>query len=98
MHPIWAQTLMRECQSAGISFFFKQWGEWAPEVGAVDGWSIDDDPEVSRFDHRDWEGGRWSAPYARGWGDDIAPDTVSRLGKKRAGRLLDGVQHDGYPQ
>jgi protein gp37 len=24
--------------------------------------------------------------------------TVRRLGKKAAGRLLDGVQHDGYPQ
>ena len=24
--------------------------------------------------------------------------TMMRLGKKRSGRLLDGVQHDGYPE
>jgi hypothetical protein len=28
-------------------------------------------------------------------GDDQPP--VWRVGKKRAGRLLDGIQHDGYP-
>ena len=29
-------------------------------------------------------------------GDDQPP--VWRVGKKRAGRLLDGIQHDGYPR
>lgn len=29
------------------------------------------------------------------WGEHDA--TMARVGKKRAGRLLDGVQHDGYP-
>ncbi len=28
--PIWLQSLRDECQDAGIAFFFKQWGEWAP--------------------------------------------------------------------
>lgn len=28
---------------------------------------------------------------------DIAPQSYMRVGKKLAGRLLDGVQHDGYP-
>jgi protein gp37 len=32
MHPDWARSLRDQCVSAGVSFFFKQWGEWAPEV------------------------------------------------------------------
>lgn len=29
MHPAWALSLRDQCQAAGVSFFFKQWGEWA---------------------------------------------------------------------
>lgn len=28
MHPDWARSLRDQCQGAGVSFFFKQWGEW----------------------------------------------------------------------
>lgn len=31
MHPQWARDIRDQCQSAGVAFFFKQWGEWAPE-------------------------------------------------------------------
>jgi protein gp37 len=30
MHPFWARELRDQCRGAGIPFFFKQWGEWAP--------------------------------------------------------------------
>jgi protein gp37 len=30
MHPDWARSLRGQCQAAGVPFFFKQWGEWAP--------------------------------------------------------------------
>lgn len=97
MHPNWARDLRDRCEREGVAFFFKQWGEWAPHVGAVDGWTIDDDPESSRFDHRDWDGDRWSEPYRPMWCDELDEDTVSRIGKKRAGRLLDGVEHSAMP-
>jgi hypothetical protein len=29
--------------------------------------------------------------------EDIACRLVERIGKKRAGRLLDGIEHNGYP-
>lgn len=28
MHPDWARSLRDQCQSAGVPFLFKQWGEW----------------------------------------------------------------------
>lgn len=98
MHPDWARSLRDQCAAAGVPFLFKQWGEWVPQVGAVDGWTIPDDPEISRIDHRDWEDDRWGEPYRPMWCDDIDDDTVSRVGKKAAGRLLDGVEHNGFPE
>lgn len=105
MHPDWVRGLRDQCagatlhgDEAPVPFFFKQWGEWAPDVGAVDGWTIDDDPEVSKYPHRDWEGDHYGEPYGRGWMDDVEPDTVSRIGKKQAGRLLDGIEHSEMPR
>jgi len=30
MHPDWARSVRDQCVAAGVPFFFKQWGEWAP--------------------------------------------------------------------
>ena len=30
MHPDWVRSLRNQCGTAGVPFFFKQWGEWAP--------------------------------------------------------------------
>lgn len=30
MHPDWVRDLRDQCQDYGTAFFFKQWGEWAP--------------------------------------------------------------------
>jgi protein gp37 len=29
-HPDWFRSLRDQCESAGVPFFFKQWGEWIP--------------------------------------------------------------------
>jgi len=31
MHPDWARSLRDQCQAASVPFWFKQWGEWAPQ-------------------------------------------------------------------
>ena len=31
MHPDWARALRDQCAEARVPFFFKQWGEWAPD-------------------------------------------------------------------
>jgi len=30
MHPDWVRSIRDQCVNAGVPFFFKQWGEWAP--------------------------------------------------------------------
>jgi len=29
-HPDWIRLIRDQCQTAGVPFFFKQWGEWSP--------------------------------------------------------------------
>lgn len=36
MNPEWAESLLAQCQEAGVPFLFKQWGSWAL-VNQVDG-------------------------------------------------------------
>ncbi len=38
MFPDWGRSLRDQCQAAGVPFFFKQWGEWAPYNGGRDSW------------------------------------------------------------
>jgi len=103
MHPEWARKTRDDCAAAGVPFLFKQWGAWAPNVGAVDWCEIDDDPEISRIDHREWRNGRWSDPFRPMWcdfddGNYDQTQCVSRVGKKAAGRILDGRTHDAWPE
>jgi protein gp37 len=34
MHPDWVRSLRDQCVAAGVPFFFKQWGEWAPWIAS----------------------------------------------------------------
>lgn len=37
MHPAWARKVRDDCQAAGVPFFFKQFGEWAPRTFLEEG-------------------------------------------------------------
>jgi hypothetical protein len=100
MHPDWARSLRDQCAAAGVPLFFKQWGEWAP--GDAFG-LIEDGPVTTR--NGDVRG--WMKRYVvcadradRVDGHSFtehATNLVYRVGKKRAGRLLDGVEHSAFP-
>lgn len=86
MHPDWARSIRDQCAAANVPFFFKQWGEWCHE-------------EQYDFDLKskspsiliDKDG----AVYSEGYAEKV--NCLFKVGKKRAGRLLDGVIHDGMP-
>jgi protein gp37 len=99
MHPNWPRSLRDQCQVAGVPFFFKQWGGFRP-VGSADG-GIDDcdieayftanidrtvlvyrDGRVETGDKPPTENGAWF---------------MEPVGKKAAGRLLDGKTWDEMP-
>lgn len=99
MHPDWPRSLRDQCATAGVPFLFKQWGEWYP--GHID--SEDDTiqlPDGSCATLSDESGNECikSHCWNSGWADPLTTYSISaRIGKKSAGRLLDGVLHDGYP-
>lgn len=74
MSPDWARRLRDQCAAAGVPFLFKQWGEWLPMLGQIEGVTVR--PE--------------KATTPDGW-------VMGWAGKKAAGRMLDGVTHDGMP-
>lgn len=87
MHPDWARSIRDQCAAAGVAFFFKQWGAW----GATANIGFGDTPNAKTHVFRtgrtfDTLGG--PVPYGI---------EMRRVGKKRAGRLLDGVEHSAMP-
>ena len=103
MHPDWPRELRDQCLGNEVPFHFKQWGEWSPcEAVANANGGVDLVPPVSfRAVHR-WR--RWEGDTTRNAREDesagefLAPGILAIPdGKKRAGRLLDGVEHNGMP-
>lgn len=101
MHPDWARSVRDQCATAGVAFHFKQWGEWLP--GEANYGQFDARPLNSyrRADDHSYE---WPPGEHRRENFGCHPDrfsgewTTQRVGKKRAGRLLDGRTHDDFPQ
>ena len=94
MHPDWARSIRDQCADAGVPFHFKQWGEWAP--GECIGEPVTRTETGAHFINDAWSFEEFSPRIAAElhFGDE---PVLWRCGKKRAGRLLDGVQHDGWP-
>ena len=83
MHPAWARGLRDQCAKAGVAFHFKQHGDWIEEEHALNAVGDDD----RRLRH----------PSA-GSVIVVGNTTFFRIGKKSAGRLLDGREHNEFPR
>lgn len=94
MHPDWARSIRDQCVAAGVPYFFKQWGEWCPVS--------DDTPTGSKLVFVHELGGVVPAasPYEPGCPCDSSPREAEmvRVGKKAAGRRLDGRTWDEFPE
>lgn len=96
MHPDWARSLRDQCAAAGVPFLFKQWGEW--QVASIANGHSDSDMARNAA-HWVFPDGVMQKPSSLrdGWaGGD--PWAMVKVGKKAAGRELDGRLHDGYPE
>ena len=92
----WARRLRDQCADAGVPFHFKQWGEWGEwrQLGATSIHWAPDTPGIA-----------WlicdGAPMFSGRGfPTLGADGgyYVRVGRKLAGRELDGRTWDGYPR
>jgi len=95
MHPDWPTSLRDQCAAAGVPFLFKQFGEWRPPMEGeefntamghaqkVPAFIVAPEGTVHCFENeRTKSGGK----------------VMLRVGKKAAGRLLDGRTHDQFPE
>ena len=94
MHPDWARSIRDQCAQANVPFLFKQWGNWLPVLDRDN-----DDPDW-RSGYTDLrEQNRAIINLAGGMGfHGERVHVVENVGKARAGRLLDGVEHNGFPE
>lgn len=90
MHPAWARSLRDQCQEAVVPFLFKQWGEWAPVEPTIE---LRGKATMPGQNYNVWA-----------WPDGKAVDgwrtgaMSKRVGKKSAGRELDGKTWDEFPE
>ncbi|MDF1596967.1 MAG: phage Gp37/Gp68 family protein [Acidimicrobiia bacterium] len=76
MHPDWVRDIRSRCQTAGVPFFFKQWGEWSWTYGGIPA-----SAESVVLDNG-------AGAFQKMW----------RVGKRAAGRILDGCTWDEMPR
>ncbi|WP_342744668.1 DUF5131 family protein [Paraburkholderia ribeironis] len=92
IHPAWVRSLRDQCEAAGVAYFFKQWGEWAPGNSCAGSDIVERDRsriESGFFDYNDG----WNA-----LGPNAFRQTMDRIGKKAAGRELDDRVHNNFPE
>ncbi|HMV87213.1 MAG TPA: phage Gp37/Gp68 family protein [Blastocatellia bacterium] len=95
MRPDWARDLRDQCAAAHVPFFFKQWGEWLPG-----------EQENGKTTYRRADNGKAFAVSGNlnrqnfGTHEDVHSGSLItvRVGKKAAGRVLDGQTWDELPR
>jgi protein gp37 len=97
-HPIWFRSVRDQCLADGAKFFFKQWGDWAPHQPRAGG-DLGGDVRSGRVrivhptGQSDVE-----VSVATGGRNTIAGSRyMARVGKKVAGRSLDGREWNDAP-
>lgn len=98
MHPAWPRSLLDQCAAAEVPFHFKQWGEWVPFVygrnhpNGPSSWANREPDAYVRYENGD------VATEGEAIRDGGTFTGVYRVGKKAAGRELEGSVWDGYPK
>jgi protein gp37 len=108
MHPEWMRSLRNQCADAGVPFLFKQWGEWAPAVAHLK--PFDAAKPEAYVNHCTWvSNGKPAGIFETTKQQNLTtPERpphsfldgeilTFKIGKSEAGRLLDGIEHNGFP-
>ncbi|MFG0602704.1 phage Gp37/Gp68 family protein [Delftia sp. WSY_4] len=84
-HPNWHRELRDQCEAVGTPFLFKQWGEFAPALSGLYFHPLEGGPQFQP---------RVADQTTHDFGDGYG---AVRIGKKAAGRELDGKTWDEFP-
>jgi protein gp37 len=105
VHPDWVRSLRDQCAHAGVPFLFKQWGEWiecssdstAARSTPHSGYCSPIAYTPFKEHHNSWcyQDGRCKSARTL---EEEGFCFVAKVGKKAAGRLLDGKEHLEFPR
>jgi len=106
MHPNWARSLRDQCVAAGVPFHFKQWGEWMELPVFRMSRNVMDNRSyriaLRKYVKDNKSSGWLSADHLLdGVRETCLIDgdkALGKVGKKAAGRLLDGVEWNQFPE
>jgi protein gp37 len=108
MHPDWVRNIQKQCAQQNIPFFFKQWGEWNIYINELPFPTLypakksgGNERNKEGFEVRimgiEWD---WcdefccTVPYD----EQTKLVIMQKVGKKKAGCLLDGKTYKEYPK
>lgn len=94
MHPKWARLLRDQCAAAGVPFFFKQWGEWAPPSDGEFYQTVPTNRRGKKAVYLTRDGQALTCFHHPGEDAEV----MAQKGKKAAGSLLDGVEWKQFPE
>lgn len=113
-HPEWIRRLRDDCKYAEVPFLFKQWGEWHTaaytmssgeptfrQFATFDQWVNKASTWINGGICLDADGRQLQigADFMRARDEGKFPVTIMhKVGKKAAGRMLDGRTHDEFPR
>ena len=87
MHPDWVRSIRDQCRVTDVAFFFKQWGEWIPWI------PMGGNPRNLPVEHVMQNGSEY---YPGNYSSSL--QSMIRVGKKAASRMLDGRTWDEFPE
>lgn len=93
MHPEWVRSMKDQCVEMRTPFFFKQWGEWVSEFHwQADPSTMRTNSEFVTYVNDDGQ------PCDQEDAKDYRGEYMVNIGKKKAGRLLDGREWNEFPE
>lgn len=92
---VWFVSLMQQCEDAGTSFHFKQWGEWlySGPSAIINGRMV-----PSAAVEITWPSGKKQTYRGKAIYEWPTGGVMARVGTKKAGHMLGGREHHEFPE
>lgn len=95
MHPAWPRALRDQCVDQSIPYFYKQWGEWAPE--RLNYWTREDGTPRGARKLIAPDGTTWASPQEAPVPLPANTEVLRRFTNKRNIEELDGRSWTQFP-
>lgn len=92
LHPEWVSEIRDQCDSAGVSFFFVGWGPWIPDYQRSYRLMMGKHPWGLVHKSGQFRLGKGFPTWEEG------EEGTTKVGSRKAGRLLDGTEHNELPE